>query len=113
MNKQVRLELDSDMQDGGMPVGEIEGCLNHWSNKYIILKKSFDRLKHWKEAKTAYGYGKQGIVLKGGNGRILSVHKDGEMFVVSEECDATIQTRYKQAELLELISELYQWVLKQ
>lgn len=35
----VRDEMDEDMRDGGMPVGEIEGCLNHWFSKYQITKR--------------------------------------------------------------------------
>lgn len=38
--KEIRSEMDADMIDGGMPVGEIESCLNHWSNKYEIARKS-------------------------------------------------------------------------
>ena len=40
MEKTIRNELRMDMLDGCMPVGEIESCLNHWSNKYEILPKS-------------------------------------------------------------------------
>ena len=40
MEKTIRNELRMDMLDGCMPVGEIESCLNHWSNKYEILRKS-------------------------------------------------------------------------
>jgi len=32
-------EMDSDMEDSGMAQGEIVSCLNHWKNKYLILKK--------------------------------------------------------------------------
>ena len=35
----VRDEMDEDMRDGGMPVGEIEGCLNRWFSKYQITKR--------------------------------------------------------------------------
>ncbi|MDY0389092.1 MAG: hypothetical protein RBT65_18615 [Methanolobus sp.] len=35
----VRDEMDEDMRDGGMPVGEIEGCLNHWFNEYQITRR--------------------------------------------------------------------------
>ena len=37
--KSIRDEMDSDMLDAQMPVGEIESCLNHWSNKYLITRK--------------------------------------------------------------------------
>ena len=32
-------EMDSDMEESGMAHGEIVSCLNHWKNKYIILRK--------------------------------------------------------------------------
>lgn len=32
-------EMDSDMEDSGMAQGEIESNLNHWQNKYLIIKK--------------------------------------------------------------------------
>jgi hypothetical protein len=35
----IREEMDSDMEDNGMAQGEIESCLNHWNNKYIIKRK--------------------------------------------------------------------------
>jgi len=37
--KQIRREMYADMRDSGVPTGEIESCLNHWNNKYIIIKK--------------------------------------------------------------------------
>jgi hypothetical protein len=39
MEKTIRDEMEGDMFDGCMPVGEIESCLNHWSNKYEIVRK--------------------------------------------------------------------------
>ena len=38
---EIRDEMDSDMEDSGMAQGEIESCLNHWSNKYIIQRKEW------------------------------------------------------------------------
>jgi hypothetical protein len=35
----IRSEIAADMEDGGMPQGEIESCLNSWQNKYIIKRK--------------------------------------------------------------------------
>lgn len=40
MNQEIRDEMNGDMLDGCMPVGEIESCLNHWGNKYHIVRKS-------------------------------------------------------------------------
>jgi hypothetical protein len=38
---EIRDEMDSDMEDSGMAQGEIESCLNHWSNKYLIFRKEW------------------------------------------------------------------------
>lgn len=38
-NSTIRDEMNEDMLDGCMPVGEIESCLNHWFNKYTITYK--------------------------------------------------------------------------
>lgn len=32
-------EMDGDMEESGVAQGEIESCLNHWRNKYIIVKR--------------------------------------------------------------------------
>jgi hypothetical protein len=40
MEKTIRNELRMDLLDGCMPIGEIESCLNHWRNKYEIVRKS-------------------------------------------------------------------------
>jgi len=37
----IRDEMDGDMEDSGMAQGEIESCLNHWSNKYVIMRKEW------------------------------------------------------------------------
>ena len=37
--KSIREEMSMDMLDAQMPVGEIESCLNHWSNYYLITRK--------------------------------------------------------------------------
>jgi hypothetical protein len=38
----IRDEMDGDMEDGGMAQGEIESCLNHWSNKYVVRRREED-----------------------------------------------------------------------
>jgi len=35
----IRDEMDADLEDSGLAQGEIESCLNHWNNKYLIVKK--------------------------------------------------------------------------
>lgn len=37
----IRDEMDADMEDSGMAQGEIESCLTHWSNKYVIQRKEW------------------------------------------------------------------------
>lgn len=39
----IFIEMDSDMVDSSVPQGEIEGCINHWRNKYIIMRKKETR----------------------------------------------------------------------
>lgn len=36
---EIRDEMDADLEDSGLAQGEIESCLNHWSNKYLIVRK--------------------------------------------------------------------------
>jgi hypothetical protein len=38
-NQEIRDKMDADMEDGGMSQGEIESCLSHWNNKYLITKR--------------------------------------------------------------------------
>ncbi len=38
----IRDEMDADMEDSGMAQGEIESCLNHWSNKYVITRTLYN-----------------------------------------------------------------------
>jgi hypothetical protein len=35
----IQDEMDADMEDGGMAQGEIESCLSHWHNKYLIVMR--------------------------------------------------------------------------
>ena len=37
----IRDEMDADMEDSGMAQGEIESCLTHWGNKYVIQRKKW------------------------------------------------------------------------
>lgn len=39
MDAGIRAEMDVDMKDSGVAQGEIESCLNHWGNKYVIQRK--------------------------------------------------------------------------
>jgi hypothetical protein len=44
-------------------------------------------LTQWKEEKSCNGYGALGIVLIGGDARILSVVKEKDGILFTEECD--------------------------
>lgn len=35
----IRDEMDRDLEDSGVAQGEIESCLTHWNNKYLITRK--------------------------------------------------------------------------
>lgn len=35
----IRGEMDQDMEESGLAQGEIESCLTHWDNKYLITRK--------------------------------------------------------------------------
>ena len=37
----IRDEMDADMEDSGMAQGEIESCLTHWGNKYVISRREW------------------------------------------------------------------------
>lgn len=37
--QKIRNEMDIDMQESGMDQGEVEGCLNYWHNKYLIVNR--------------------------------------------------------------------------
>ena len=39
--KIIRDEMDADLQEYGMPQGEIESLLTHWGNKYVIWRKEW------------------------------------------------------------------------
>ena len=41
LHQEIRDEMDADMEDSGMAQGEIESCLNHWGNKYVIQRKEW------------------------------------------------------------------------
>jgi len=42
----IRDEMDADMEDSGMAQGEIESCLTHWGNKYVIHRKEWFSNEH-------------------------------------------------------------------
>lgn len=74
-------------------------------------------LTKWRIGKTENGYGEEGLLLKGekdfDDGRILSVRKDGNYFIFSEECDACFSVTYIKEEALQAIEELKQWIIEQ
>jgi len=73
-------------------------------------------MKHWKEGRPIRQnteQGREGLILKGADERILSVAKTDEGFTFLEECDAYFEHEYTKDEALELIDELRNWIEKQ
>lgn len=64
----------------------------------------------WEIGKSENGYGEEGIILKGGDGRIISVVKSHEGILFTEECDGYFSELYSKEEALLLIEELKDWI---
>ena len=39
IQQEIRDEMATDMDESGVACGEIESCLTHWGNKYLITRK--------------------------------------------------------------------------
>ena len=39
-SQEILDEMDRDMEESGIAQGEIESNLNHWKNKYLIVRKT-------------------------------------------------------------------------
>ena len=70
-------------------------------------------LTKWIEGSSENGYGEKGILLKGGDERILSVVKTEKGIQFMEECDGWFSETYSKEDALELINELKNWVLNE
>jgi len=67
-------------------------------------------MEYWTEGKSENGYGKKGILIKGGNKRILSVVKNEEGVQFMEECDGYFSECYTKEDALKLVDELREWI---
>lgn len=67
-------------------------------------------MEKWKIGRTENGYGAEGIILKGGDGQILSVLKNDTGFVFREECDGYFLETYSKEDALKIIDELRDWI---
>ncbi|MFO0447617.1 MAG: hypothetical protein ACK52I_02815 [Pseudomonadota bacterium] len=67
-------------------------------------------MKHWIEGRSEHGYGEKGIILKGGDERILSVCKTREGIQFMEECDGIFNHTFTKEEALDMLDELRKWI---
>jgi hypothetical protein len=67
-------------------------------------------MEHWIEGKSGNGYEEKGILIKGGDERILSVVKNEDGIQFMEECDGYFSETYTKENALKLIDELRAWV---
>lgn len=65
---------------------------------------------NWVEGNSENGYGKAGILLKGGHQRVLSVVKIGDDIQFREECDGVYCETFTKEEALKVIDELKEWI---
>ena len=68
-------------------------------------------MQKWKTGKSENGYGFDGILLIGGNERILSVVKTSEGIQFMEECDGFFSETYSKEDALKIIDELRNWII--
>lgn len=67
-------------------------------------------LTKWVEGSTERGYGEKGIVLKGGDERVLSATVSGGIVRFMEECDGEFSAHYTKEEALQVLDELRDWI---
>lgn len=67
-------------------------------------------MNHWIEGKSEKGYGEKGIILKEGDGSILSVVKKENGIQFMEECDGYFSHTYTKEEALKLVDELLEFI---
>jgi len=67
-------------------------------------------MEYWIEGKSENGYGEKGILIKGGDEKILSVVKNEEGIQFMEECDGYFREVYSKEDALKLIDELREWI---
>ena len=69
-------------------------------------------LTKWIEGVANNGYGEKGILMKGGDERILSVVKTKNGIQFMEECDGYHSITESKEDALILIDELREWINK-
>lgn len=67
-------------------------------------------MEFWKTGRIENGYGEEGIILKGGDGRIISVSKTDEGITFTEECDGYFSENYTKEDVLKTVDELRAWI---
>ena len=67
-------------------------------------------MEHWIEGRSGNGYEEKGILIKGGDERILSVVKNEDGIQFMEECDGCFSETYTKEEALKLVEELREWI---
>lgn len=67
-------------------------------------------MKYWIEGRSENGHGKKGILIIGGELRLLSVVKTKEGIQFMEECDGYFSETYTKEDALKLIDELQEWI---
>lgn len=67
-------------------------------------------MEYWIEGNSGNGCEEKGILIKGGDKRILSVVKNEDGIQFMEECDGYFSETYTKENALKLIDELRAWV---
>jgi len=65
-------------------------------------------MEFWQTGRIENGYGEEGIILKGGGGRIISKTEEGIKF--TEECDGFFDETYTREDALRVVDELRAWI---
>ncbi len=68
------------------------------------------KLTKWQIGNIENGYGIKGIILMGGENRILSVAKTKTGFKFTEECDGRFEEVYSKEEANKIADELKKWI---
>ena len=67
-------------------------------------------MEFWEKGRIENGYGEEGIILKGGDGRIVSISKTDEGVKFTEECDGYFSETYTKEDALKIVDELRAWI---
>ena len=67
-------------------------------------------MEFWEICRIENGYGEEGIILKGGDGRIVSISKTEKGIKFTEECDGHFSETYTKEDALKIVDELRAWI---